>query len=57
MAAPAAATQAMAAVAESLGNRSAGHSRGRDGDIVLGSDISTVFGEIPENILDRVIKY
>ena len=54
MAALTAATQAMAAIAESLGNRSAGHSRGRDGDIVLGSDISTVFGEIPENILERV---
>ena len=56
MAALAAVTQAMAAVAESLGNRSAGHSRGRDGDIVLGSDISAVFGEVPENILER-LKY
>ena len=46
MAALAAASQAMAAIAESPGNRSANNnSRGRDGDIVLCKDIPKVFDE------------
>ena len=48
-----AATQAMAAIADSLG-RSGSNSRGRDGDIVIYKDISQVFDEVPEDILERV---
>ena len=50
----AAATQAMQAIAESIGNSSANNSRGRDGDIVINKDVSQVFDEVPEDILDRV---
>ena len=43
----------MAAIADSLG-RSGSNSRGRDGDIVIHKDISQVFDEVPEDILERV---
>ena len=49
-----AATQALKAIAESLGSRSANNSRGRDGDIVIVKDISQVFDEVPVALLDRV---
>ena len=49
-----AATRAMAAIVETLGTRSANNSRGRDGDIVISKDVSQVFDEVPEDILDRV---
>ena len=42
----AAASQAMAAIAESPGNRSANNSRGRDGDSVIYNDISQVFDKV-----------
>ena len=50
----AAATQAMKAIAESLGNSSGNNSRGRDGDIVINKDVSQVFEQVPEDILERV---
>ena len=52
-----AASQAMQAIAASIGDRSANNdknSRGRDGDIVVSKDISQVFDEVPEEILERV---
>ena len=50
----AAATQAMKAIAESPGDRSANNSRARDGEIVIFKDISPVFDKVPEDILERV---
>ena len=47
----------MQAIAASIGDRSANNdknSRGRDGDIVTHKDISKVFEEVPEEILERV---
>ena len=52
-----AASQAMQAIAASIGDRAANNdrnSRGRDGDIVVSKDISQVFDEVPEEILERV---
>ena len=49
-----AATQAMAAIAESLARRSASNSGGRDGDVVICNGVSQVFEKVPEDILDRV---
>ena len=49
-----AATQAMKAIAESLDNRFGNNSRGRDGDIVINKDVSQVFDQVPEDILERV---
>ena len=50
----AAATQAMKAIAESLGSHSDNNSRGRDGDVVINKDVSQVFEQVPEEILERV---
>ena len=49
-----AASQAMQAIAATLGSRSDNNSRGRDGDIVINKDVSQVFDEVPEDILERV---
>ena len=49
-----AATQAMAAIAESLTKGPANNSRARDGDIVIYQDISRVFDKVPVELLDRV---
>ena len=49
-----AATQAFAAIAQSLTSRSANSSRGHDGEIIVVNDLSNVFDEVPENVLERV---
>ena len=43
----------MKAIADTLG-RSRNNSRGRDGDIVISKDISKVFEQVPEELLERV---
>ena len=50
----AAATQAMQEIARALASRSANTSRARDGEIVIVRDISQVFDQVPEDILERV---
>ena len=45
---------AMTAIVQTLTRGSGNNSRGRDGDIVVNKDISGVFDEVPENILERV---
>ena len=45
---------AMTAIVESLTRRPGNNSRARDGDVVINKDISGVFDEVPENILERV---
>ena len=45
---------AMTAIVQTLAHGSGNNSRGRDGDIVINKDISGVFDEVPENILERV---
>ena len=47
-------SQAMQAVAATIGDRSANNSRHRDGEIVIHKDISPVFEQVPEDVLDRV---
>ena len=54
VAALAAVSQAMQAVAANIGQRSANNSRHRDGEIVINKDISQVFEQVPEDVLDRV---
>ena len=45
---------AMTAIVQTLTRGSGNNSRGRDGDIVVNKDISGVFDEVPEDILERV---
>ena len=45
---------AMTAVVQTLGRVSGNNSRRRDGDVVVNKDISGVFDEVPEDILERV---
>ena len=45
---------AMTAIVDTLTRRSGNDSRRRDGDVVIHKDISGVFGEVPEDILERV---
>ena len=47
-------SKAMTALVENLSRRSEQNSRGRDGDMVIHKDISRVFDEVPEDILERV---
>ena len=50
----AAVSQAMQAIASTMGQHSANNSRHRDGDIVIHKDISPVFEQVPEDVLERV---
>ena len=45
---------AMTAIVDTLTRRSGNDSRRRDGEVVIHKDISGVFGEVPEDILERV---
>ena len=45
---------AMTAIVDTLTRRSGNDSRRRDGEVVIEKDISKVFDEVPEDILERV---
>ena len=45
---------AMTAIVDTLTRRPGNDSRRRDGEVVINKDISSVFGEVPEDILERV---
>ena len=47
-------SSAMTAIVDTLARRTGNNSHGHDGDVVVYKDISPVFGEVPEGLLERV---